>query len=81
MQLIDLCILDAGSLKYSYSVLAATALGIVMGDRALAAAVSGHDWTSFSVRFTLRCRGFLDISLKKNNIIYSLGRQVVNTVL
>ena len=49
MQLLDLCILDAGSLSYSYSVLAATALGIVMGDRALAAAVSGHDWTSFSV--------------------------------
>ena len=35
--------------RFSYSVLAATALGIVMGDRALAAAVSGHEWTSFSV--------------------------------
>lgn len=43
MQLLDLVILDAGSLRYPYSILAASAL-CLMHNRELALAVSGYNW-------------------------------------
>ncbi len=44
MQLVDLCVLDINSLSFNYSVMAAAALAVVQGDRALATAVSGYAW-------------------------------------
>ena len=44
MQLLDLVVLDMGSLSHRYSVLAASAFCLTVGDRAAALKVSGYAW-------------------------------------